>query len=139
MTRALMSWTTSLAVLMAAVTTSCATAALRAAPDADHAESSSSDVITTADLKRLDRGQSVMDAVEHGWPWFLHSRGSVSMVSIDNSPPAEASVLRTITVDQVREIRLLRASGRSGLAGIRADGSVVVGDVVLVVTARGRP
>jgi len=106
--------------------------------DANRTNGSSGDVITTAELGRLNPGLPVLDAIEHARPWFLHSRGSVSLVSIDYSPPTGPSALRMIPVGEVKEIRFLRA-GWSGLAGIRPDGTVAVGDVVLVVTAKGQP
>jgi hypothetical protein len=135
MTRKPILWTTLLGLIAAAVTTSCAsTSSVHPAPNADYAEGAGSDVITTAELRRLDQGMAVIDVVEHARPWFLHPRGSVSMVSIDNAPPADPSVLRSMTVGDVREIRLLHTTGRSGPVAIRADGWMAVGDVVLVVT-----
>lgn len=128
-----------LALVVATVTISCAsTAAIRSATAVDHAEGSASDVITASELKHLDPGLSVLEAIEHARPWFLHSRGSVSTVSIDHSPPTESSVLRTLFVGDVKEIRLLRGTSSSGLVSLRPNGTVAVGDVVLVVTAAGR-
>ena len=112
---------------------------IRVASDADRAEGAGSDVITTTELRRLDPALSVMEAVEHARPWFLHPRGSVSMVSIDNSPPTSAAILQRIYVGDVKEIRLLRAAGRSAPVAMRPDGTVAVGDVILVVMANGRP
>jgi len=133
-------WTTLLGLIAATLTTSCAsTSSVHPAPNANYAEGAGSDVITTAELRRLDQGMAVIDVVEHARPWFLHPRGSVSMVSIDNAPPADQSVLRRMSVGDVKEIRLLKATGRSSPVAIHADGGMAVGDVVLVVTGTGRP
>ena len=124
----------SLALIAAIITEACASTS--AMPSARDAEGSSSDVITAAELTRLDPGLSMIDVVEHARPWFLHPRGSVSTVSIDGAPPMEPSVLRAISVAQVREVRLLRAAGTSGPATIRPDGGLSVGNVILVLTGR---
>jgi hypothetical protein len=114
-------------------------ATLRPAADGDRAEGTSSDVITTAELRHLDQGLSVLEVVEHVRPWFLHPRGSNSMVSIDDAPPTTSSVLRGIYVGQVKEIRLLRAAGKSGPLAMWPNGTVGIGSVILVVSATGRP
>lgn len=126
-----------LALMVATITTGCATtSAIQSARDA---EGASSDVITTAELKRLDPGLSMIEVVEHARPWFLYPRGSTSTVSIDDGPPAELSVLRMIRVGGVREVRLLRAAGKSAPAAIRSNGTVEVGNVILVRTGTSRP
>jgi len=131
---------TLLTLMVTAASTACASnSAFRSTPEADRAEGPSSDVIASTELQRLSPGLSMMDAVEHARPWFLRPRGSVSTVSIDYSPPADLAVLRTITVGDVREVRLLRAAGRSGPAAIRSDGTVALGDVILVITTSRRP
>jgi hypothetical protein len=131
---------TLLGVISASVMAACAsTSAVRPAADGDRAEGSSMDRITMTELFRLDPGLPLMDAIEHMRPWFLHPRGSVAMVSIDHSPPLAPAVLRTMSVSDAREIRLLRATGAGASAAIRADGTVAVGDIILVVTARGHP
>jgi hypothetical protein len=125
-----------LGVIVAALATGCAaTSTRRAAPDADRSGRISSDVITTSELNRLPQGLTVMAAIEQARPWFLHSRGSVPAVSVDGSPPRELSVLLLIPAADVTEVRLTRGAGSS--AAIRADGAVVVGDVILVSTRRG--
>jgi hypothetical protein len=121
---------TASAILMGA----CASASgPRSARDADRA-GPGDDVVTTAELRRLDPGSTLLDALERERAEFLHPRGSVPTVSIDGSPPTELSVLQTIRVAEVKEVRLVRRAGRSGPAAIRSDGAVVVGDVILVIT-----
>jgi hypothetical protein len=106
------------------------------APDA-HLPDAAGGVLTTVELRRLDQALSVMSALEHVRPMFLRSRGSVSTASIDGTPPTELSVLQTIRVADVREIRLVRRGG-SFPAAIRPSGTVVIADVILVVTRKGR-
>jgi hypothetical protein len=74
-----------------------------------------SDVIAAKELERLNQGLSLIDLIAHARPWFLHPRGGVSTVSINGAPPAELAVLRTLTVHDVKEIRLLRPTGKRGL------------------------
>ena len=102
------------------------------APGGDPTIGAGSDVITTKELRRLDLDLSLMEAIEHARPWFLHPRGSVSTVSIDGLLPTESSVLRTMLVANVREVRLVHG----GPAAILPDGTAAVGDVILVVTGR---
>ena len=130
---------TMLAVVLAIAATSCAPLPFNQGPNPDRAQGSSSDVITMAELRQLDPALSVMDAVAHARPWFLHPRGSASMVTIDHSPPTEPSILRTLSVADVKEIRLLRAATGTPPIAIRADGMTSVADVILVITATGRP
>jgi hypothetical protein len=106
-------------------------------PDA-HFPDAAGDVVTTVELRRLDQGLSVMDALEHVRPMFLRSRGSVSTASIDGAPPTDLSVLQTIRVAEVSGIRLVRGAGRNGPAAVRPDGAVAIADVILVVTRKGR-
>ena len=107
------------------------------APDA-HFDGTSADVVTTVELRQLDQGLSVMEALEHIRPLFLRSRGSVSTASIDGTAPTELSVLQMIRVAEVAEIRLVRGPGRSGPAAIRSDGTVSIADVILVSTRKRR-
>jgi hypothetical protein len=92
-----------------------------------------SDVIAAKELERLDQGLSLMDLIAHARPWFLHPRGGVSTVSINGAPPAELAVLRTLSVHDVKEIRLLRPTGKSGPVAMR-PGMISIGDVILVTT-----
>lgn len=100
------------------------------ATDAEPPVGASSDVITSAELSRLDPGLTLTEVIEHSRPWFLHSRGSNSSVSLDGSPPTEATLLRTIPTSQVKEVRLVRG----GATAILPDGTAAMGDVILVVT-----
>ena len=122
-----------------ALTTACASiSSQHAASDADRDRGHASEVITGEELLRVARGKSLFDALEAVRPRFLHSRGSVSAVSIDGSPPtADQSVLQSIPVADVKEARFIRGAGRTGVAAMRPDGSIVVGDLIVVATKRG--
>jgi len=95
------------------------------------------DIITMAALRRLDQGLTAMETLERIRPEFLHPRGSVPAVSLDGAPATDLSVLRTIRIAEVSEIRFVRGMGGHGAATIRPDASVVVGDVIQVVTRKG--
>jgi hypothetical protein len=131
-------WTTLIAVVVATYTPGCASTTPRcAAPKTDCDAGTGDDVITMSEFARLDPGLSVIEAVERVRPLFLRPHGAVPTVSIDGSAAMDLSDLRMIRVIDVREVRLVRGMGRSGHATIRSDGSVVVGDVLLVLT-KGR-
>jgi len=122
-----------------AFATGCASISNRHSPGEDDRDfGHSTDVVTGDELRRLARGKSLFDALEAVRPRFLHSRGSVSAVSIDGSPPTtDQSVLRSIPVADVKEARFTRGAGRTGVAAIQPDGSIVVGNVVVVATKKG--
>lgn len=93
--------------------------------------------VTAAELSRNSRDESLLTALRRYRPQFLMSHGAAPMVTIDGSPLAELSLLETLRVSAISEVRLLRASTAVGYAGIR-EGRVVIGDVLYVQT-RGRP
>jgi hypothetical protein len=131
-------WTALFAVVVATCATGCvSTAPLRSAPNGDRAGGSAGEVVTMSELRRLDAGLSLMDALQRVRPEFLHPHGSAPTVSIDGSSSTDVSALRTIRIVDVQEVRLLRGAVSGGLATIRSDGAVVVGDVLRVVTRNG--
>ena len=101
----------------------------------DHA--SSITMVTGEELARLGEHRTLMDALEQLRPSMLTSSGRPPRVSVDGSPPAELSFLRTISASQVREVRLQRASSSVGHSIIESNGDVVAGDVIVVTTSRG--
>ena len=130
---------TLLTLIVAYLATGCASSSgFHSSSDAEQA-GSSGDVITMAELRQLDPALTLLDAIKRTRPSFLHPRGAVPTVSIDGSSGMELSVLETIRVVDVQEVRLVRGAGRSGPAVIRSDGAVVVGDVILIVTGPRRP
>lgn len=78
-----------------------------------------------------------MGALERLRPSMLGLSGRPPRVSLDGASPAELSLLRTISVSEVREVRLQRASSSAGHSAIASNGDVVVGDVIVVTTWRG--
>jgi len=82
----------------------------------------------------LSNQGSLMDALERLRPYMLSSRGTTPSVSIDGAPAVELSLLRTIPVRVVRQVRLQRAASGTGRARITHNGDTVVGDVIVVTT-----
>ena len=121
-----------LVLLIVALSTSCASKSGRHSSASETSGAAPSAVITMAEMIRVASGQSVWTAVERARPWFLQGRGSVPRVSIDGSVPMELTVLRSIPVSEVHEVRLLRGGSRN--SAILPNGDVVVGDVILVLT-----
>jgi hypothetical protein len=97
-----------------------------------------STMVTAEELTRVTPQGSLMDVLARVRPSFtLRSRGTTPLVSVDGSPPTDLSVLQTIDVSVVREVRMQRASAAVGVAAIGPDGHVIVGDVIVVTTWSG--
>jgi hypothetical protein len=94
-------------------------------------------VVTAAELARIGRQGSLMDALERLRPSMLASRGATPLVSVDGSPASDLSSLRMIGASDVREVRLHRASSSVGRSAVLRNGDVVVGDLIVVTTWRG--
>ena len=112
------------------------TAATRGSTEAVNSASAST-VVTAQELARLVRQGSLLDALERLRPFWLVSRGTTPLISIDGSPLAELSLLRTIPASAVREVRLQRSLSSAGRASIMPNGDVIVGDVIAVSTRQG--
>ena len=96
---------------------------------------SPSAVVTTQEFASTVRQGTLMEALERLRPSMLLGRGGrLPMVSVDGSPPADLSLLRTISASYVREVRLQRASSSAGYSRILPNGDLVVGDVIIVTT-----
>lgn len=121
-------------LLVAALSTSCASRSGRQSGGAETGRAAGSVVLTMAEMMRVAPGQTVWTAIERLRPGFLQGRGSVPTVSLDGAAAMELSVLRTIPVSEVREVRLLRGVASGSRAAVLPNGDVVVGDVVLVLT-----
>jgi hypothetical protein len=123
---------------MAAGLVACATGSGPARRSGDATDTAASiSVVTRDELVRFGEHRTLMDALERLRPSMLGLSGRPPRVSLDGSPPAELSLLRTISVSQVREVRLQRASSSVGHSAIASNGAVVVGDVIVVTTWRG--
>ena len=121
-----------LILMILALSTSCASTSSRHSGASETSGAEPSTVITMAEMTRVASDQSVWTAIERARPWFLRGRGSVPTVSIDGSAAMELSVLRTIPVSHVHEVRLVRGVGSASRAAVLPNGYVVVGDVILV-------
>lgn len=67
------------------------------------------DVATATELARDGTEDSLLAVLRRFRPLFLGSRGSRPLVSVDGLPLTELSVLESIRVSTVSEVRLVRA------------------------------
>ena len=130
------------AIIIAVVgsTTDCATSAVRPSGQAS-SESSSSQAVSAADLSRDGGNDTVLAALRRVRPEFFRMRGSRSTslaVSIDGGPLTDLSILETMRVSTIEDVRLER-DALSVAPRITTSGDVVVGDVLLVRTRRATP
>ena len=117
------------------LSTACATGSGRSAVT----DWRTADIVTGADLARgATGGESLWNALQRVRPLFLASRRSVKMVSIDGSPVVELSVLHSVLVTEVAEVRLVRASSSITRAAVVPNGQIVTGDVLMVRSWRSR-
>lgn len=101
-----------------------------------------SDVVTAADLASGGDGRSVLGALQQARPSFvLGTSGRPPAVVVDESPVTDASILSTLSVSDICDIRLQRATSGAGRLVVLSNGAVSSGgDVLLVRTRRqGRP
>src|SRR5262245_27702796 len=96
---------------VAGVLLACASANTRGRSSS--AEGSSNTFVTSAELSRY--GQlSLAEALEALRPTLLRGRGVAPGVSVDGSPIADLTILRSIPTSHVTEVRLVRASSSVG-------------------------
>ncbi len=98
---------------------------------------SASTVVTAQELGGIIQHGTLMDALQRLRPFMLVSRGTTPWVSVDGSPPAELSLLRSIPASDVREVRLLRSSSSVGHVITAPNGDVIVADLIVVTTRHG--
>ena len=102
-------------------------------------EVSDATVVTATELMRVGQGGSIFTALQYARPSFLAARGGVPLVSVDGSAATDASILRSMSVSDVQEVRLVRGTSGAGRPAALPNGDVVSGgDVIVVVTRRGR-
>jgi hypothetical protein len=95
-------------------------------------------VVAAQELERIVRQSSLMDALERLRPEWLTPRGGATpAVSVDGAPPAELSILRTISASTVREVRFERSSSSVGHAIVAPNGNVIVGNLIVVTSRHG--
>jgi hypothetical protein len=92
--------------------------------------------VTAEELSHYAQGHSLMEALRMLRPRFLSGRGELLMVSVDGAPASDQSILSTIRVSDVLEVRLVKAGSIESRATIRPNGEIVVGDFLLVVTRK---
>ena len=102
-------------------------------------ESSSRQAVSAAELSREGRNDTVLAALRRVRPGFFMMRGSTSLaVSIDGGSPEDLSILETMRVSTIEDVRLERGA-TSVAPRITTSGAVIVGDVLLVRTRRATP
>lgn len=125
-----------LVIVIATLSMSCASNPARASR-APQNSGAANNVLTAAEMIRVAPDQSLWTAIERARPvWLLPGRGSVATASVDGSPLMELSMLRTIPVSHVHEVRLQRGIDNGGRPAVLRNGEVVVGDVIIVLTRR---
>lgn len=77
---------------------------------------------------------SLFEALERLRPWYVAPRLASIFVTIDDSPPTDLSILKTIPAATVYEVQLLRSSSAVGRVAISETGAVILGDIIAVVT-----
>ena len=96
-----------------------------------------SDVVTAADLASGGDGRSVLGALQQARPSFvLGTCGRPPAVLIDERPVTDASILSTLSVSDICEIRLQRATTGAGHPLILSNGAISSGGDVLLVRTR---
>jgi hypothetical protein len=130
---------TMIAVVIGALSTGCTThVARRSNGDLVTSGVSESTVVGSLELARTGQGLTVLAALERVRPWFLSARGGTPSVSVDGLPSTDVSLLATILVSDVYEVRLVRATAGAGRIAVLPNGDVRSGgDVITVLTRRG--
>jgi hypothetical protein len=127
---------TTSAVALAAVLGGCATSQL--SPRDSNNRTSPSDLLTENDIARIVVPGSSLKVLQQLRPAWLLPRGATTPgVSVDGGPNTDLSVLELIQASTVAEVRLERASSHSGGSRVTPNGSVIVGDMIIVTTRRG--
>jgi hypothetical protein len=96
--------------------------------------SSSLVVISRQELLRAADSQSLMAAIRLTRPTWFTGRASGLGVSVNGSPMTDLSLLSSISVSDVAEVRLVRASQGGARARVTSNGDVVTSDLILVLT-----
>jgi hypothetical protein len=92
-------------------------------------------LVTAGELVRFSEAGSLLQALERLRPGWFGSRGGIPLASVDGSPPTDLSALQSISIIEVREVRLDRAGLSVGGATLSANGRAIKGDVIVVTTA----
>jgi hypothetical protein len=114
----------------------CATRAVSSRDETERAWAGT--VVTGQELEGIVRQGSLMEALQRLRPMWLVSRGRTPYVSVDGAPPTDLSFLATIPASTIREVRLERSSSGAGRAAVAPNGGVIVGDMIIVTSRRGK-
>ena len=125
----------SLVITSIGLCSACAQQAARGyRPDAVRDGVSDADVVRASDLARAGDTRSVFDALQHARPSLLGTRGRLPAVSLDESLVTDVSILKMLSVSDICEIQLRRATSGAGHSVVLSNGAVSNGDVLLVRT-----
>ena len=91
-------------------------------------------MLTSAEMMRLEPDESLLRALRQLRPNFFSGRKAPPRVFIDGIPVADNTFLDAMVVSMILDVQMVR--GSLAHSAVSADGSVVVGDVLLVRTRR---
>jgi hypothetical protein len=95
--------------------------------------------VSAADLSREGQDDMVLVALRRVRPEFFNPRGLAPLsVSIDGGAPVELSILESMRVSTIEDVRLEHGALSVG-PRITTTGAVIVGDVLLVRTHHVTP
>jgi hypothetical protein len=94
-------------------------------------------VLTAQEITRNVLSGSTLNALQRLRPAWLLPRGEAPGVSVDGGAPTDLAVLDMIQASTIAEVRLERASSNLGVARVGANGSVIIGDIIVVTTRHG--
>ena len=95
---------------------------------------SSALLISQPELLRVGAGNQLLSAIQRTRPSWLAGRNGLVSVSIDDAPPTDPTVLASVPISQVLDVRLVRATQSVGRSVVTPRGDVVVADLILVRT-----
>ena len=129
-------WRRRATALAALLSVGCVNPSMYSSTERTGASDERSTRVTAAELTRYAEGRSLMEALQRLRPGFLVARGARPLVSIDGASAGDQSVLSTIPVADVFEVRLVKAASLEARPSIRPNGDVVTGDLLLVLTRK---
>ena len=106
----------------------------RVVPSPASTIASSALLISQAELLRVAAGDQLLSAIQRTRPSWLAGRNGLVSVSIDDAPPTDPTVLGSVSISQVLDVRLVRATQSVGRPVVTSRGNVVVADLILVRT-----
>lgn len=80
-------------------------------------------VVTRLELERVPQSGNLLAALEQLRPWFFTERAWTAVVLVNGSLLGDISVLRTIPVTDVCEVRLQRTTSEAGRSVVHGTAS----------------